>query len=134
VALFDLGRYGGELRQNGLLGFLSLPSVVVFQIAYLVSAAVLLGMARPIGSGAVLRIVPRLFWVAVAVYGFSLFVVYEASRRGEFGIGAVATAVLIFFLPSAAFLLLGVPLVIIYAIRKPFAEPDGSAGGSQPFS
>jgi len=134
VALFDLGRYGDEFRHRGLLGFLGLPSILVFQVGYLVAAVLLLIMARPVGRGPIFRVVPVVAALAVAVYGCSLFLVYQASRGGEFGIGAVALAVLLLFLPSAAVLLLGLPLFIAYAIRTPNAEPDAPADGSQPAS
>lgn len=134
ATLFDFGRYGEEFRQYGLLGFLGLPSLLVFQIGYLLAAALLLIMARPIGQGLVFRTVPLVFAVAVVVYGFGLFLLFQASRAGEFGIGAAAVAVLLFWLPSAALLLLGLPLFIIYAIRRSIAEPGAPADGSQPVS
>jgi hypothetical protein len=134
AVLFDLGRYGQEFRQNGLLGFLGLPSLLVFQIGYLLAASLLLIMARSVSNGPAFRIVPPLFGTAVLGYGLGLFLLFRASRGGEFGIGAAALAVLFFWLPSAASLLLGLPAFIIYAIRKSIAEPGAPADGSQPFS
>lgn len=131
AALFDFGRYGEEFRQYGLLGFLGLPSVLVFQVGYLLAAALLLMMGRAIGLGRVFRTAPLVFACAVVLYGLGLFLLSQASRAGEFGIGAAAVAVLLFWLPSAALLLFALPIFIIYAIRKTIAEPGAPANVSQ---
>ena len=134
VAVFDLGRYGEQFRQYGLLGFLGLGSVVVFQIGYLLAAVLLLIMARSVSPGRVFGMAPLLFGSAVVGYGLGLFLLFQASRHGEFGIGAAAVAVLLFWLPSAALLLFGLPAFLIYAIRKPIGEREAAADGSQRLS
>jgi hypothetical protein len=122
VALFDLGRYGEEFRQKGLLGFLGLPSLLTFQVGCLLAAALLLIMARSVSHGPVFRTAPPLFGFAVVGYGLGLFLLFQASRGGEFGIGAAALAVVLFWLPSGALLLIGLPAFIIYAVRKSIAD------------
>jgi len=68
------------------------------------------------------------------VYCLGLFLLYEASHGGEFGITLAGVAVLLFILPSMAFLLFGVPGAVVPAIRKPIATPGARAEGRQPSS
>jgi hypothetical protein len=124
---FDFGRYGKEFQENGLLGFLSLPSVLVFQIGYLIAAILLILMAQPIVESSVFRFFRILVVVAVLAYGSSLFLIFEASRAGMFGFAPATIVALLGIVPSVPFLLLGLPLLIVYAIRKSIAEPGPGA-------
>lgn len=117
----DYGRYAAEFRSRGLLGFLGMPSLLVFQFGLLVSAVVFFGLALRQGPRRGLRAMVWLLGIAAGVYCLSLWLLYTASRHGEFGIGAAATAVLFGYFPSAAFILIGLPATIFYVLRKPYA-------------
>jgi hypothetical protein len=122
AAFADRGRYGLEMQQNGILGVLCLPSLLIFQFGYMISAAVLLWMSRGATYGRVFRAIPFLSAFAALVYCSSLLLTYQASRAGEFGIGVAGFAAIFLFLPSAAFLLIAIPAAVIYALCKSTAE------------
>ena len=118
---FDHGRYAVEFRLRGLLGFLALPSVLVFQLGFLVGTCSLLVWTLRRTAWRGLRIVGLLAVLAVGVYCTSLYLIGEASRAGEFGIGAAGVVALFGFFPSAGFLLLVVPATLLYATYRPCA-------------
>ena len=123
TAVFDHGRYADEFRQNGLLGYLSLPSLLIFQAGFLTGSLILLFMSRR-----VLRSPTALlaFGVAVTFYLGSVLLMYLASRRSEFGITDMGIAFLLFFAPSAVILLIGVPVFVVYAATKRNAEQSAT--------
>lgn len=123
AAFFDQGRYAEEFRRNGLLGYLSLPSLLVFQLGFLAGSIILLRVAQRMGHGPVFRMALPGFCVAAAVYAASILLMYSAASQSEFGITNMGIAVLFFLLPSATILLLGVPAFLLYAARKSSAEP-----------
>jgi hypothetical protein len=81
-------------------------------------------MSRGAAHGHVFRAIPFLSVLAALIYCFSLLLIHQASRAGEFGIGAVGFVAIFLFLPSSAFLLIAIPAAVIYALCKSTAEPD----------
>jgi len=123
IATFiDRRRYGAEMQQTGIMGVLCLPSLLIFQFGYVLSGAILLWMSRGAAYSRVFRAVLFLCAIAAVVYCSSLLLIHQASRAGEFGIGAVGFAAIFLLLPSVAFLLITVPAVVIYALCKSSAE------------
>lgn len=114
----DFGRYAQTFQQDGLIGFVSFPSVLAIQICILIGVLLLLitSFRREMGRG--IRILSLALTAAVGIYGLSVFLIYKASLHGEFGIGVAGFAGLFGVIPSGVFLLLGVPFTFIYAIRN----------------
>jgi len=117
----DYTRYGGELRLHGVLGLLGLPSLIAFQVVFALSATVLLAGVLQQRTEHGFRKMAWLLATAAGVYGFSLWLLHGFSTLGMFGWAPAALCFLFLLSPAAAFVLLGVPVTIFYAIRKPSA-------------
>ena len=114
----DIGRYSQTFDDYGLVGFLLLPSVLVFQVGYLVLVAFLVSVVFRAGLSGRFRVIAWLLGLAVAGYCLSLWGIHEASKAGEFGIGAAGFFGLFGFLPSAAFIYIVAPVIFLYGITK----------------
>ena len=114
----DVGRYSQTFDDYGLVGFLLLPSVLVFQVGYLVLVAFLVSAVFRAGLSGGFRVIAWLLGLAVTGYCLSLWGIHEASKAGEFGIGAAGFFGLFGFLPSAAFIYIVAPVIFLYGITK----------------
>jgi hypothetical protein len=115
----DYGHYAEVHREWGLVGFLGMPSLLLLQIGILYSAVSFLWLALVQDSRTPLRVMAWLLGGAAAIYCLSLFMICRASQAGEFGIGTVGFFLLFGFLPSVAFILIGLPISVIYALCGP---------------
>ena len=101
-----------------MVGFLLLPSVLAFQIGYLVLVA-LLGYA--VFRAALFRRFRVIAWLsglAVVAYSLSLLGIHWASKAGMFGFVAAFFFGTFGFLPSAVFIYIVAPVLFIYGITK----------------
>ena len=121
VVPLDYGHYGEEWRRQGLLGFLRLRSVLALHVGFFAATIALFMVGFWGGLGQTLRGTVWLLGAAAGVYGMSIYLIREACRAGEFGIGTVGFVALFGLMPSAALLILGVPIAIIHALRKDHA-------------
>jgi len=118
VIPFDFGRYSQTLDDYGLVGFATLPSVLIFQFGYFVSAALLLFLVIRAGLLRRFRIIAGLFGLALAGYCLSLLGLYAISGYGEFGYGAAFFLGAFGFIPSALFIYFVIPFILVYVSRK----------------
>jgi hypothetical protein len=115
---FDYYRYSQTLYDYGLPGLFTLPSVVVFQISYLVLIAAFFLTAIRAGLLVRFRIVAWVFGLAVVWYCLSLWGIHWSASYGEFGVGGAFFFGVFGFLPSAAFIYFAMPAILLYANRK----------------
>jgi hypothetical protein len=115
---FDLGRYSSTFEEDGVIGFLAMPSVLVFQIGYFAFVVVLLVAAIRTGSLVRFRGMSWWFGLAVAGYCLSLWGIHWASLAGMFGFGGAFIFFVFGFFPSAAFIYIVAPIIVFYSIKK----------------
>jgi hypothetical protein len=118
IVPFDCGRYSETFDEYGLIGFLCLPSVLVFQVGYFISIIILLIAAIQASLFGKPRVITWLLGLSVALYSLSLWAIHLGSQYGEFGIGAGFVFGAFGFLPGAVFIYFAMPVIILWAIRK----------------
>ena len=114
----DFGRYSRSLDESGLPGLLSMPSVLVIQLAYIASAIGALFLAtvsrltdRPIALAALLLL-------AIAGYCWDVRGIKSIAGAGEFGYGAAFFFGCFGFYPGALYLYVIYPITIVRLLRS----------------
>lgn len=114
----DYYRYSQTLYDYGLPGFLTMPSVAIFEISYLILIVAFLLTTVHAGLFIRFRFVAWLFGLSVVWYCLSLWGIHWAASAGEFGSGAIFFFFVLGFLPSTVFIYFIVPVALLYANRR----------------
>jgi hypothetical protein len=107
-----------QIERSGLFQFLTSPTLLVVQLAYLLAVISLFKSVLSTTRWHRLHLIGVMIAIAVIVYSLSLVLLRQSSASGQFGFAAVGLVAVFGTFPSAAILFVVAPCVLLYAIIR----------------